>query len=563
MPTLRSGLQFLSSEIRGLQSAVSILAAAALFSSLLALVRDRLFAHVFGASTTLDIYYAAFRIPDFIFVILGALVSVYVLIPELAGRNAKEQQRYIDTMVVGFFVLSIGICGIAFIAAPFLLKTLFPQFAENGTLPHLVLLTRILLIQPIFLGFSNILAAITQARHRYALYALSPVLYNLGIIGGLLVLYPLFGISGLAWGVIGGAFLHWSIQLPSIKQDGFFTSIPRFTETKAFFSTVWTSLPRALALSLNQASYLGLTAMAALLASGSISIFNFAFNLQGVPIAIIGASYSVAAFPTLAKALSNGRTNEFIEHIASAARHILFWSLPFSALALVLRAQIVRTILGSGAFDWTDTRLTAACFALFTLSLAGQCLTLLLVRGFYAAGRTAFPFIVAALTTITTLVLASLLLIALHDPGILRFAEQLMRVDQVEGSMVMALAAGYTIASIAGLFILLGYFAYLFKGFLPRIADAFWKSLTASFVAGGTAYIVLALLEPLSAQSTLLTIFLHGFIAGIVGLAAGVGMHALLGTREFSETVSSIRSRIWRTPLPEGQTIASAEDVAQ
>src|SRR3954470_12991536 len=164
---LKNALRFLSSEVKGLHAAVFVLAFSAFLSSLLALGRDRLLAHVFGAGPTLDIYYAAFRIPDLIFVGTGALVSVYILIPELARRSSLEQQKYIDGILAGFSLFAVSISVLAGIFAPFILEILFPQFSANGSLPALTLLTRIMLLQPIFLGISNIFAAVTQSRNRY------------------------------------------------------------------------------------------------------------------------------------------------------------------------------------------------------------------------------------------------------------------------------------------------------------------------------------------------------------------------------------------------------------
>src|SRR3989344_3058055 len=149
---MREALRFLASPVRGLQAAVYVLAASALLSSVLALLRDRLFAHVFGAGTELDIYFTAFRIPDLIFVTIGSLVSVYILIPELARRAPHEQKSYIDTVVMGFSGLAVAISLGAFYLAPHLLSALFPQFALTGHLPILVTLTRIMLFQPILLG---------------------------------------------------------------------------------------------------------------------------------------------------------------------------------------------------------------------------------------------------------------------------------------------------------------------------------------------------------------------------------------------------------------------------
>src|SRR3989344_625461 len=253
-------LRLLSFEVRGVQSAVYVLAVFALLSSLLALFRDRLLAGAFGAGTDLYLYYAAFRIPDFLFVALGALVSDYVIIPELARRDAERQKDYIDTVFLGFSILAVCAGTIAAVIAPRLLAYLFPQFVDAGYLSTLTTLTRIMLLQPILLGLSNIFAAITQTKNRYILYASSPLFYNFGIIFGIAVLYPIWGLSGLAWGVVLGAALHAGIQIPSILRDGFFRRLPRFKETRAFLDRKSISIPRALALSMNQITFIGLTA---------------------------------------------------------------------------------------------------------------------------------------------------------------------------------------------------------------------------------------------------------------------------------------------------------------
>jgi putative peptidoglycan lipid II flippase len=558
---MNRALQFLSYEVRGLHIAVYILAFSALLSSLLALLRDRLMAEAFGASATLDLYYAAFRIPDLIFVAMGALVSVYVLIPELSKRSSEEQRSYIDTILIGFSVLAVVVSTIAAFAAPFFLGILFPQL--NAGSGELVLLTRIMLLQPIFLGLSNILAAITQVRSRYGLYALSPLLYNLGIIVGVLFFYPLWGTAGLAVGVVLGAFLHFAIQLPTSYGDGFFHSMPRITQPKILLDTVFISIPRALALSMSQVSFLGLTSLAALLASGSIAVFMFAYNLQAVPLAIIGASYSVAAFPTLAAAMSRGDRDSFVAHIATAARHIFFWSLPITALILVLRAHIVRVILGSGAFDWTDTRLTAAAFALLAVSLVCQSLTLLLVRGYYAAGRTFVPFVVACGSAIGTIALGALLIGFFRNQWLVELSQDILRVAGVPGSSVLTLAFAYSLVAIVSTLILVAHFQYRFGGFLQSVWRSWGVSGLSALGGGAIAYFALSMLDPISLSSTTLTVFTRGLIGGMSGVMASVCIYWLLRSEEFSENVSAIRGRLWRTSIdarPGIAVVASAEE---
>lgn len=555
---IQRAFRLLASEITGMHRAAYVLGASALASALLAFLRDSLLAHTFGASAPLDVYYAAFRIPDFLFVALSSLVSVYVLIPELARRTREEQQTYLDTVCGWFSVLAVVCASLAALCAPVLLSLLFPQLSAEGHLQELVFLTRILLLQPILLGLSNVFAAVTQSKHRYVLYAVTPLVYNLGIIAGIVVLYPIFGLSGLAWGVVLGACLHVGIQIPSVRGDGFFSGTPRIQSLRSLRDTVAISIPRSLSLSMSQLAFLGLVGLAGSLRSGSISVFMFAYNLQAAPLAIIGASYSVAAFPRLAQMFSRGERAEFVSHVAAAARHIFFWSFPIITLIIVLRAHIVRFILGSGAFDWTATRLTAASLALLVLSLAAQGILLLLARGYYAAGRTLAPFVVSAFVALGTVALGYGFIHIFENQFVLRFVETVLRVYDVPGSAAVSLALSYSLASVIGAILLVAHFEWSFRGFLSGVRRAFFESLAAGLVGALVAYWVLWLLGDIGQVMTTLSVFLHAVAAGGAGLLASAGTYAVLESKEFAETRAAIMRRL---PLSE-PPVASAEDVA-
>jgi len=179
--------------------------------------------------------------------------------------------------------------------------------------------------QPIFLGASNILAALTQMRHRfYSLFDFSASLQRWNYFLAIITLYPRFGLSGLAWGRRDRSAPSCTHATPSFKPTFEKNSfgerhLNRLKSTHAL-------IPRTLALAAGQISLLSLVAMASFLTPGSIAVFMFAFNLQAVPLTIIGVSYSVAAFPTLARSTRAARKKEFLEHIEAALRHILFWS---------------------------------------------------------------------------------------------------------------------------------------------------------------------------------------------------------------------------------------------
>jgi putative peptidoglycan lipid II flippase len=281
---------------------------------------------------------------------------------------------------------------------------------------------------------------------------------------------------------------------------------------------------------------------------GSISIFSFAYNLQAVPISIIGVSYSVAAFPTLAKAFSLGKLDEFRHSIMTSMRQIIFWSMPVIVLFVVLRAQIVRVILGTGRFTWDDTRLTAAALALFAFSVVAQSLIVLLTRGYYAAGRTNRPLVVNIVFTLSEILFAFGFLM-LYDkvPFFAHFLDSLLRVDGIEGTRILMLPLGYACGIIANAFALWlmfrkDYFAET-KTTIKRVG---FESIASSFILGFVTYKALGFLDDIVDINTFWGIFLQGFVAGIIGLIAWAGILYLLKSRELAEVAQALHRKFWK-----------------
>ncbi len=515
---------FIEREVRGIHEAAYLLGLFAILSQVLGLIRDRLFAHTFGASAALDVYYAAFRIPDFLLVAIASFVSVYVLVPFLAERleRGRAEARLFVNRMASFFLVSIGAASVvAFIAAPALARVVFPGFDETMT-ANAVLLARVLLLQPILLGLSSLFGSIIQIHQKFLLYALSPLFYNAGIIFGIVFLYPVFGLIGLAYGVVLGAALHFVILLPSLVRHGFSPALalPDFGELSRVLTL---SLPRTLSLSMHQIALVSITAFASFVAPGAIAVFNLSFNLQAVPLAIIGTSYSVAAFPTLARLFSLGNREEFLVQVRTAARHIMFWSFPAIVLTIVLRAQIVRVILGSGAFSWSDTRLTAAALALFSVSLLAQSLVLLLVRGYYAAGMTRTPLVVNTLAALTAIALSFVLwkFFTVSEPWRF-FIEALLRVEDIHGTAVLMFPLGYSLAMVGNAIAILFVFERDFRTFSASLVTTALQSFSASVIMGFVAYQFLGVFDDIFDINTFTGIFAQGLLSGILGVSAAV-----------------------------------------
>ncbi len=538
-------------EVRGLHRAAYVLAIFAFGSQLLALLRDRLLAHDFGADVTLDIYYAAFRVPDLLFVLFASTLSVYVLIPFVTRTTeqsgAESAQSLLSQIFSLFLVLYTLVAVAAFFAAPYILPALFPGITDQDLL---IAVSRILLLQPLFLGLSSLFGVVTQLGHRFVLYAISPLIYNLGIIIGILFFYPIFGLSGLVIGVVIGAFGHMAIQWPFVQGNNLNFGFTLNFDWPRIRQVLSLSVPRALTLSLNQVVLLVLVSFASLMAVGSVSVFQFAYNLQSVPLSIIGVSYSVAAFPMLAELYAKGNREQFALHIITALRHVIFWSLPAVALIIVLRAQIVRVVLGSGAFDWADTRLTAAVLALLSLALLAQAVNLLAIRAFYAGGKTRVPFYITLVGSLFA-VLSSYGFYVVYQAHseIHTFVSAFMRLENVIGSEVLSIAFGYSLAVVAeAVFLVVAlriYFGLPLLWMLRSLVQAF----CAAIVGGVSAYGALNFIVGGIDQETFIGIFIQGAIAGVVGIAGVILTYAYFRSLELHEVFTSFQRRLLKTDV--------------
>lgn len=541
-------LKVFNREYRGLHEAALLLGLSAFSAQLLALVRDRMLAASLGAGPALDVYYAAFRLPDFIYVIVGSFVSVNVLVPfiseKLSHPEGKKETRDFLGPVASFFIFSVAFLSlIAFIILPYLAHYLVPGFTAEQQLSF-IKLARILLLSPLFLGVSNILGSLTQSTRQFFIYALSPVLYNIGIIAGLLFLFPRFGLPGIAWGVALGALMHALVQMPTVIRAGLWPRrFLKFGQSE-IVRIAFLSLPRTLALGTQQIMTTVLVAIASGLAAGSISVFNFAYNLQSVPLSLIGVSYSMAAFPTLSRLFAEGEREQFTRYIATAIRHIIFWSLPVTALFIVLRAQIVRVLYGAGQFTWENTRLVAASFALFVISLASQSLIMLLVRGYYASGKTAKPLSVNIISLLVTIFLAPAFVFLFgHYPQTLSFLEDFLKIKGLKGTGVLALPLAFSVGSFLNLWLMWVLFKRDFRKHAPSLRRAAFESFLAALSAGLVSFYGLRLVEGLFDHETVLGVFLQGFSAGILGISAAIIVLIFLGNPEIVEIKGALGRR--------------------
>ena len=510
-----------NSQTKTITSAFTLVSLSALLSRILGLIRDRLLAGTFGAGTELDIYFSAFRIPDFVYGILiaGGILATFLPVFSEYFQKDKEKAWELANNVLNCFLICLLIfCAILFLFTPQIVNLIVPGFAPDEK-SLTINLTRIMFLSPIFFGLSNIFSGILHYFNRFLAYSLAPILYNLGIIFGILILVPHFGIYGLAFGVILGAFCHLAIQIPSAVLAGFSWK-PVFNFNSQGLKKIFKlMIPRTIGATASHLNLIIITALASTLVSGSIAVFSFADNLRYFPIGIIGVSFAIATFPALSKSWANGRKEKFSEDFSLTFRQILFLVIPIALFIFLLRAQIVRLILGTGRFDWTDTRLTAASLGLFSFGLFTSCLIPLLVRAFFSFQDTKTPVLISVGSIILNIILCFLFIFLFKSQNF--FEESLRNFLKLRGISNIGVLAFPLAVSLSEIFNFSFLFYFLKKKIknlkTKEIFSSFWRIFVATLFAGFFMFLTLKVVANFVNMERFFGILIQSTIAILVG----------------------------------------------
>ncbi len=519
-------------------------------SALLGLLRDRvviyyshehlekLYTHISGIDIV-DIYFAAFRIPDLIYGILitGGIVAAFL--PVFAGifpKNKEEGWKLASNTLNLLLLTMLFICGILFIFAPFVVNLVAPGFSSEN-LEYMTLLTRIMLLSPVLLGISSLFSGVLQYFDRFLAYSLAPIMYNIGIILGIIFFTPYFGIVGLAYGVILGSFFHLLIQVPPAYYSGFSYKPVLDLGQKELRRIFYLILPRILGQASTKINIIVMTALASTLAAGSVSIFNLSNHLQAFPVRAIGVAFAVAAFPALSKSLASKEKDKFFMKLSSVMRQILFFIIPASVMFFLLRAHAVRAVYGVEGLGWVETQLIAASLGVFAFSFFAATLVHLLVRVFFSFQDTKTPVVAALISMGTNIGLAFFFvwLLGFENP-LKSFLIDLLSLQGVPNVEVVALPLAVFFSSVLHL-ILLFYFLRgrmgTFRGF--GIKECLKRVLLSSFFMGVTIYLVRLLTGNVFMLETFFGVLFQGALAAILGVGVYFLSAKLLHSPEYYE----------------------------
>jgi len=487
------------------RSAATILMVMVLASRVLGLVRDRLLAARFDPEM-LGIYFAAFRMPNLIFelLVMGTLTAAFIPVFTKYTTEGKDEEAFhmssslIHICIIAFFILSLPLLFFTDTISRFIA----PGFSD-AQITEMSMYTRFMVVFQVFpLLVGNFFTGILQSYSLFFAPAMAPVIYNIGIIIGVIFLTPAMGLWAPVVGVGIGALLFVLIQVPSLFAVGYKHKFILDLHHQGVREVGKLMGPRTLGLAVSQIDTTIDLILSTLLGARMVTIFQFAQHLQQLPIGLFGATVAQAAFPMLAQSSAKHDEEQFKKTLISAFNQILFFVLPLSVFFIVLRIPIVRLVFGASRFDWEATVLTGMTLSWFSISLFAQSLSQLLTRAFFALFDTKTPVIVGVISIAINTMLSIYFVSYTHFP-------------------VWGLGLSASIASIVNIFLL---YIFLIKKY-PKYAihHIGWspvKMIVASLLMGAALYVPLKLFDQLIFDTTrIVGLLLLTGVSGCIGFS--------------------------------------------
>ena len=388
---------------RRIAAATGIVMASVLLSRVLGFFRDWTLAHQIGSNAATDAYNAAFTLPDFLnYLIAGGSLSV-TFIPVFAKYAAEKREEegwgVFSTVVtvMGFALVALVLAGEVF--APHIVNWIAPGFSPDQR-ARVVFLTRLMLPAQFFFYEGSILSAVQYAKGQFVVPSLAPLIYNIGIILGGVLLSPRIGITGFAVGVLGGALCgNFLLQIYGARRAGAIYSPSFNVRHPGFWLFLKLSVPIMLAVSLSFADDWIIRYFCSFLQAASITWLTYAKNLMRVPLGLVGQGVGVASFPFLAQLYSEKKFEDLNRVLNTTFKGIMFLLLPISALTIAQSLPLLHLVFSHTRMHDADLAATAQTLAYFSIGMFAWGAQYILARGFYATRDTVTPAVVGTLIT--------------------------------------------------------------------------------------------------------------------------------------------------------------------
>jgi putative peptidoglycan lipid II flippase len=393
-------------------TATLLLMASTILSRVIGLVREKYIAHLFGAGQQTDAYRAAFQLPEMInYFLVGGVASVaFVTILSRYREQGREHEG--EAALASILTMMLAVLGGGIVAAEIFARS-YVAWWFNGFTPETIALTthmtRILLPVQLFFFVGGVLGSVLLVRKQFAYQAVTPLIYNLGIIFGGLVFARRFGVSGLALGAVMGVIAGpFALNLLGVRRAGFKVRLSLRWGHPGLREWVRLQLPLILGVSLVTFDTWIMNHFASH-GQGQIACLNFAKTLFTAPMAVLGMAAGAASMPFFAALIGKGRMEEFAATVNGTVTRIVAVSLLGSAWMMGLAQPVVNVLLRGGALHQRDATLIAMYFTVFAVSLLCWSAQSIYFRAFCAAGNTLTPMIASSLIVITSVPMYSAL----------------------------------------------------------------------------------------------------------------------------------------------------------
>lgn len=400
---LREGQKLVEKQQNSILSAALVITIASLLSAVLGFVRERvLISYFFNTNPEgLDAFRIASRLPELAFqlLVIGALSAAFIPVFSKYLRKDEKEAYEISSSIINLVLLLFGVISVVifFNAERFISLITSVQFSTSQ-IALAANLTRVMLVAQFFFAISNFLTGMIQSHQRFLIPALAPLAHNVGIIAGIVLFMPYFGIYAAAFGIVLGSFLHLIFQIPLARKLGFSYKWTLQLKSPGIKEMMRLIPPRTLTISINQLEYFATGFFATAMTAGSLTLFEIAQRLMSAPIRIFAVPIGQASLPFLAKESVDQKMGEFKTMIVKSLHKILYLTLPASVLLLILRIPLVRILYGAKTFPWEATLLTGKAVAILSLSIFAQSAHHIISRSFYALEDTKTPFRLASLS---------------------------------------------------------------------------------------------------------------------------------------------------------------------
>ncbi len=496
-------------------------------AKVISLVQTFIIADVFGVSADMDTYVTANRIPEQIFNLIAGGVLAHAFIPIFAGFLARKDDegawRTASHVINTAFVATLIVSFLAFLSAPWLIANVVAPGMETSNIQQTADLMRILLLSTLIFSVSGIIMGILQSYNHFLTPALAPIMYDIGILFGVVFLVRPMGITGLAVGAVIGAALHLAIQLPALFKVGLRWQATLGLRDPALWRVVRLMLPRIADLGVFSLNTILATNIASRLGTGAISALDWGWRLMQIPETLIGTAIGTVIFPTLAALSELGDEKGKRDAMSGALRFILIATIP-SAVGLILIGQPLVSLLERGEFTSESTALVYSALRFFALGVVVHSILEVTARSFYADKDTLTPFWVAlggaGVNLVSALVFSGIL--TSEQPS-----------SSNVGGLALANTLGVTFEVVVLLWLLRRRWHSINESELARTSA---KTLAASLVMGIALVAVESIWRALglSEQGTLMTIVQIGIQVGL-GAVVFVGVALLLKMDEIRQ----------------------------